>query len=51
MADRFADQFRAAASKEAAVQLLFASFPEMNKDLTALEYISSRTGTVQRPIL
>lgn len=50
MADRFADQFLAAASKEAAVQLLFATFPEMNKDLAALEYISSRTGTVQRPI-
>ena len=50
MVDRFADQFLAAASKEAAVQLLFATFPEMDKDLAALEYISSRTGTVQRPI-
>lgn len=50
MADRFADQFLAAASKEAAVQLLFATFPEMHKDAAALEYISSRTGTVQRPI-
>lgn len=50
MVDRFADQFLAAASKEAAVQLLFATFPDMDKDLAALEYISSRTGTVQRPI-
>jgi hypothetical protein len=50
MADRFADQFLAAPSKEAAVQLLFATFPEMDKDLAALEYISSRTGTVRRPI-
>lgn len=50
IADRFADQFLAAASKDAAVQLLFATFPEMDKDLAALEYINSRTGTVQRPI-
>lgn len=50
MADQFADQFLAAISKEAAVRLLFATFPGMDKDLAALEYISSRTGTVQRPI-
>jgi hypothetical protein len=50
MADRFADQFLAAPSKEAAVQQLFATFPEMNKDLAALEYINSRTGTVRSPI-
>jgi hypothetical protein len=50
MADRFADHFLAAASKEAAVQLLFATFPEMDKDLATFEYISSRTGTDQRPI-
>lgn len=50
MADRFADQFLAADSKEAAVHVLFAAFPEMNKDLAALEYISSTAGSVQRPI-
>jgi hypothetical protein len=50
VADRFADQVLAAPIKEAAVQLLFATFPEMNKDLAALEYISSRTGAIQRPI-
>jgi hypothetical protein len=50
MADRFADQFLAAAGKEAAVQLLFATFPEMDKELAALEYISGRTRTVRRPI-
>ncbi|MCW5643990.1 MAG: hypothetical protein KIT63_17965 [Rhodoferax sp.] len=50
MADRFAGRFLAADSKEAAVQLLFATFPEVNKELAALEYISSRAGTVQRPI-
>ncbi len=51
MADRFADRFLAARNKEAAVQLLFATFPEMDKDHAVLEYISSRTGTVQRPII
>lgn len=50
MTDRFADQFLAADSKEAAVQLLFATFPELDKDLAALEYISSRAGTVERRI-
>lgn len=50
MADQFADRFLAADNKEAAVQLLFATFPEMDKDHAVLEYISSRTGTVQRPI-
>lgn len=50
MADRFADQFLAAQNKEAAVQLLFAAFPEMDKDLAALEYVNSREGSVRRPI-
>jgi len=50
-ADRFADQFlAAAASKGDLVRLLFDSFPEMPREHAALEYVSSRTGTVQRAI-
>jgi hypothetical protein len=50
MADGFADQFLASATKEAAVQFLFATFPSMNRDQAVLEYVSSKTGTVRKPI-
>ncbi|WP_422010905.1 hypothetical protein [Roseateles sp.] len=50
-ADQFAGQFlQAAASKENLVRLLFHTFPEIPKEHAAMEYVSSRTGVIQKPI-
>lgn len=51
VANHFADQFlSAAASKEKMVSILFQTFPEIQKNRAAFEYINSVTGTRQTPI-
>ncbi len=50
-ADSFADQAIARlADKPALVRLFFDRFPEVPREMAALEFVSSETGTRQEPV-